>query len=175
VPLIVLGYDDQHKPHGARFQGADTKLVTEAAKAMGLNVYQAVTEDLLALAKKLPSGRLYSNGKGFVPNIRQNLYSTLISNLAQAPQAAVAKDDEPPLPEIASGLPRSWGEIAPGHLVIAEETLEYGWWRAIVLDRDGDMLSLRFRDYPNLPKFVRHRSAVALISTALGEPPTPRA
>jgi hypothetical protein len=173
VPLIVLGYDDQHKPHGARFHGADAKLVTEAAQAMGLNVYEAANEDLAALAKKLPTGRLYSNGKGFVPNIRQNLYSALIANLAQAPQAALAKDDEAPLPQVASGLPRSWDEIAPGHLVIAQETLEYGWWEAIVLDRNGDMLSLRFRDYPKLPRFVRHRSAVALISTALGEPPPP--
>jgi hypothetical protein len=49
----------------------------------------------------------------------------------------------------------------------------YGWWEAIVLDRNGDMLTLRFRDYPKLPKFVRHRAAVALISTALGEPPSP--
>jgi hypothetical protein len=108
-----------------------------------------------------------------VPNIRQNLYSAFISTLAQTPQAALAKDDEAPLPEVASGLPTSWGEIAPGHLVIAQETLEYGWWEAIVLDRNGDMLSLRFRDYPKLPKFARHRSAVALISTGLGEPPTP--
>jgi hypothetical protein len=175
VPLIVLGYDDQHKPRGACFQGADAKLVTEAAKAMSLNIYEAASEDLATLAKKLPTGRLYSNGKGFVPNIRQNLYSALIASLAQEPKAAVAREDESPLPAIASGLPRSWDEIAPGHLVIAEETLEYGFWRAIVLDRNGDMLTLRFRDYPQLPKFVRHRSAVALISTALGEPPSPSA
>ena len=173
VPLIVLGYDDQHKPRGARFQGVDAKLVTTAAKAMGLNVYEAATEDLAALAKKLPVGRLYSNGKGFVPNIRQSQYSELIATLAHEPQAALAKDDEPPLPVVASGLPRSWDEIAPGHLVVAEETLEHGWWHAIVLDRNGDMLTLRFRDYPKLPKFVRHRAAVALISTALGEPPSP--
>jgi len=110
-----------------------------------------------------------------VPNIRQTLYSAFISTLAQTPQAAVAKDDEASLPQIASGLPRTWDELAPGHLVIAQETLEYGWWEAVVLDRNGDMLSLRFRDYPKLPKFVRHRSAVALISTTLGEPPSPTA
>ena len=41
---------------------------------------------------------------------------------------------------------------------------EYGWWEAIVLARTGDMLTLRFRDYPKLPKFARHRAAVALMS-----------
>jgi hypothetical protein len=173
VPLIVLGYDDQHKPRGARFQGVDAKLVATAAKAMSLNVYEASTEDLAALAKKLPVGRLYSNGKGFVPNVRQTLYSEFIATLAHEPQAPLAKDGEPPLPVIASGLPKSWDEIAPGHLVVAQENLEYGWWEAIVLDRNGDMLTLRFRDYPKLPRFVRHKAAVALISTALGEPPSP--
>jgi hypothetical protein len=39
-----------------------------------------------------------------------------------------------------------------------------GWWEAIVLVRTGDMLTLRFRDYPKLPKFARHRAAVALMS-----------
>ena len=37
------------------------------------------SEDLAALAKKLPEGRLYGNGRGFVPNVRQSLYSEIIS------------------------------------------------------------------------------------------------
>ena len=67
---------------------------------------------------------------------------------------------------VARGLPRSWDEIAPGHLVIAQESLANGWWEAIVLDRNDDMLTLRFRDYPRLPRFFRHRTAVALLSPA---------
>jgi len=35
--LIVLGYDDQSKPRGARFLGSEANLVIEAAKAMGLS------------------------------------------------------------------------------------------------------------------------------------------
>ena len=162
APLIVLGYDEHHKPQGAQFPAADAELVAKAARLMDLKVYEAATEDLAALAKKLPVGRLYSNGRGFVPNIRQSLYSEIIVTLAVEPQAAVGKDkDELP---VATGLPRTWDEIAPGHLVIAQEALEYGWWEAIVLARTGDMLTLRFRDYPKLPKFARHRAAVALMS-----------
>ena len=97
-----------------------------------------------------------------MPNVRQSLYSEIIATLAVEPQAALGKDkDELP---VATGLPRTWDEIAPGHLVIAQEALEYGWWEAIVLARNGDMLTLRFRDYPKLPKFARHRTAVALMS-----------
>jgi hypothetical protein len=32
-----------------------------------------------------------------------------------------------------------------------------------VIDRKDDMFTLRFRDYPKLPKFFRHRSAIALM------------
>ena len=160
--LIVLGYDDQQKPRGARFEAASADLVAKAAQLMDLKVYEASTEELAGLANKLPVGRLYSNGKGFVPNVRQNLYSQIIVELAAEPQAAVGKDNDE-LP-VAAGLPSNWEEIAPGHLVIAQEALEYGWWEAIVIERNGDMLTLRFRDYPKLPKFSRHRAAVALIS-----------
>ena len=162
APLIVLGYDEKQKPVGAHFAGADAAQVAKAAQAMDLKVYEAATEDLAKLAKKLPVGRLYSNGRGFVPNVRQSLYSECIVALAVEPQAAVGKDED--LPQVATGLPRTWDEIAPGHLVIAQETLEYGWWEAIVLGRNGDMFTLRFRDYPKLPKFVRHRAAIALMS-----------
>jgi hypothetical protein len=162
APLIVLGYDENQKPRAARFPASDAELVAKAAQLMDLKVYEATTDDLAALAKKLPEGRLYGNGRGFVPNVRQSLYSEIIVTLAGEPKAAVGKDqDELP---VATGLPRTWDDIAPGHLVIAQEALEYGWWEAIVVGRTADMFTLRFRDYPKLPKFVRHRNAVALIS-----------
>jgi hypothetical protein len=161
--LIALGFDEHQKPRGARFEGADANLVTKAAQLMDLNVYEPKTKELADLAKKLPIGRLYANGKAFVANIRQSLYSQIIVELAPEPGAAVSiQQDTPP---VASGLPKSWDDIAPGHLVIAQESLEHGWWEAIVIARNGDMLTLRFREYPKLPKFVRHRAAVALVST----------
>jgi hypothetical protein len=154
-----MGYDEHHKPCAARFTGADPNLVAKAAKLMDLEVREVSSEDLAAVAKKLPIGRLYGNGRGFVPNVRQELYSEVV--------VALSGDAAPPEPEtmpVASGLPRSWDEIAAGHLVIAQETLALGWWEAIVIARKDDMFSLRFRDYPKIPKFVRHRSAIALMS-----------
>jgi TPR repeat protein len=159
--LIVLGYDDQQKPRGARFVDANPTLVAKAAELMDLNVYQAANGELADLAKKLPVGRLYSTGKGFVPNIRQSLYSQIIAALAGAPDAARGKDED--LPPVISGLPKTWDELGTGHLVIAQESHENGWWEAVCIKRDGDMLTLRFRDYPKLPKFSRHKTAVALI------------
>jgi hypothetical protein len=163
-PLIVLGFDDQQKPRGARFIDAKPELVTKAADLMGFKVYEASPPDVAEAAKKLPLGRLYANGRGFVPNIRQSLYSDLVVALGLEPQAALSKTGDKDSLPAARGLPRSWDEVAPGHLVIAQESLEYGWWEAIVLDRKDDSFTLQYRDYGHLPKFVRHRSGIALMS-----------
>ena len=167
-PLIVLGFDDQQKPRGARFVDAKPDLVTKVADLLGLKVYEASSEDVAEIAKKLPLGRLYANGRGFVPNVRQSLYSDLVVVLGQEPDAALSRNGNG-LPA-ALGLPRSWDEIAAGHLVIAQESLEYGWWEAIVLARKADTFTLQYRDYPHLPKFVRHRTGIAMMS-----PPTDEA
>jgi hypothetical protein len=165
LPLLVLGFDEQHKPCGARFADVKPALVAKAAQLMGLRAYKATSPTIADIANKLPLGQLYANGRAFVPNIRQTLYSEVIVTLAlEAHKAALGPDDGEADTPAARGLPRSWDEIAPGHLVIAQESLDYGWWEAIVLARNDDMLTLRFRDYPRLPKFFRHRTAVALMS-----------
>ena len=91
-PLIVLGFDDQQKPRGARFVDARLDLVTKAADPMGFKVYEASSEDVAEAAKKLPLGRLYANGRGFVPNVRQDLYSDLVVALALEPEAALSRN-----------------------------------------------------------------------------------
>jgi hypothetical protein len=167
IGLLVLGFDEQQKPCGARFVDAKPDLVAKAAQLMGLKVYKTSSPDVAEVAKKLPVGQLYATGRAFVPNIRQALYSDVLVALAAEPQqAAIGPDDDKASTPIAPGLPGSWDEIAPGHLVIAQESLDNGWWEAIVLDRKDDMLTLRFRDYPRLPRFFRHRTAVALVSPA---------
>jgi hypothetical protein len=169
TPLIVLGFDDQQKPRGARFLDAKPDLVTKAADLMGFKVYDASPEEVAEYAKKLPLGRLYANGRGFVPNIRQSLYSDLVVALALESQTALGRNGDKESLPAARGLPRSWDDIAAGHLVIAQESLEYGWWEAIVLDRKDDTFTLQYRDYPHLPKFVRHRSGIALMSPPTNE------
>jgi len=47
---------------------------------------------------------------------------------------------------------------------MARKTFECGWWEAVVIERNGDLLTLKHRDYPSIPNMVRHRSAVALIA-----------
>ena len=51
--------------------------------------------------------------------------------------------------------------------MIAYSAVDEGWWEAIVTAREGDMLTMRFRDYLKEPKIVQHRTAVALLKPPL--------
>ena len=155
--LVVHGVDDDGKPRAARFSHPNADLVSKAAQTMGLRVTSIATENQSAIAAKLPVGRLYANGKGFVPYVRRDLFAKL--------NAALGSDGNPAAnqPAGAPGLPKSWDDIAAGQLVIAQESLEDGWWEALVLERSGDLLTLKWRDYPQYKKFKRNAAAVALL------------
>jgi hypothetical protein len=129
-----------------------------AAETMNLCLFEVKAPDLAAIAKRLPLGQLHADGRGLVPFVKPDVYQDLV-------QETVGNDGPTYEKQSTSKLPRTWDEIAPGDLVLAHETLEVGWWEAVVLARDGDLLTLRFRDYPKYAKFVRHRSAVALIQS----------
>ena len=157
--LILFGVDEHKKPRAARFlaSGEELGLLSKVAETIDLTICDAKSPELAELAQKLPAGRLHANGRGFVPYVRQDLYDKVVA----AAGSDASDQTNPPTPEV---YPHNFDDIRPGHLVIAQETLEDGWWEAIVLERNGDMLTLRYRDYSKLPKFRRHRSAVALTS-----------
>jgi hypothetical protein len=157
---ILLGADEYAKPRAARFSAEDPELLAKAAASMYLRLVEVTDPEVAEIATQLPAGRLHANGKGLVPYIKGDLYNELLcatlANQAPEPNPGPSPQD----------LPRTWDEIAPGHLVIARETLEVGWWEAVVVERNGDLVTVRYRDYPQYAPMVRHRSAVALISPA---------
>jgi hypothetical protein len=155
---VLLGADEYAKPRAARFTAEDPELLAKAAASMYLRLVEVTDPDVAEIAAKLPAGRLHANGKGLVPYIKGDLYNELLfATLA----TELVKANPDPAPQ---DLPRSWDALVPGHLVIARETLEVGWWEAIVVERTGDLLTVRYRDYPQYPPMVRHRSAIALIT-----------
>ncbi len=100
-----------------------------------------------------------------ISSVEHKLYVEVIEhlNLTGQPVAGEIDDsDEQP----AQYFPATWDDIAVGHLVIAHESAFDGWWEAIVLARDGDMLTLKWRDYPRQQNVVRHAATVALLKPA---------
>ena len=166
--ILVFGVDENDKPRAARFQGASPDLVAKAAQLMNLKVCEASSPELSELAQKLPAGRLYAAGKGFVPFVKKDLYAELVAATGGDPtnrsDAARSNDQRP----FVHGLPRSWEDIAVGHLVLGQaDSAEDGWWEVIVLKIEGDMLTVRVRDYPKESTYRRHRNAVALLRPAV--------
>ena len=174
--LFVLDFGGG-KPRGARFDKC-TDIVVSAIREMSLTFIHPASEAFAELAKKLPKGRVYASGKAFVPNIRRDLYDKLVAqrespgDSSQVHRYGPAAQDIPVacISPMLPGLPRSWDSVGVGHMVLVHESPEDGWWEAVILQRDDEVLTLRFRDYPKQPTFVRHISTIALVNPGPADP-----
>jgi len=112
--LIVLGLDEERKPRAARFPVSQTDLVAKAAQAMNFTVCKPDGAALAELAKKLPNGRLYATGRGFVPPVGRSLYGKIVEQLQLVGQPVPADADPSATGQPAPGLPATWDDIAVG-------------------------------------------------------------
>jgi hypothetical protein len=125
----------------------------------------------LSIWQGVPAGRIHANGRGFVPYIRRDLYAKLVAAATSPSQgdhastqaAAASGSTKPSSPNGQEDLPKNWDEIAPGHVVIALDEPGEGWYETIVVETNGDMLTLRWRDYPRERRITRHRLSVGLL------------
>ena len=159
--LVVFGVDDDCKPHAAWFPRNQADTARAAATQLRLNVIEVTNGTAADLVAKLPLGRIHAAGPGMVPTVREDLYEKLVATINPRGEAG-----QNPGEPTATDLPGSWDAIKPGHLVLAQDSLVEGWWAAVVVDRTGDKLTLRWRDYPGHPKFSVRATAVALMSPA---------
>ena len=158
--VIVLGLDENKKPKAARFPVDQLALATEAAKSLGLQIHEAVTPELSTLAKQLPAGRIYARGKAFLPFVKRALFDQVNDALGRPVAAGMEASAEPEGPP----LPRSWDELTPGHVVLVDAGPEEGWWASVIVERNADVLTLRWRGFPKLKPFQEHIAKVALVN-----------
>lgn len=149
--VILFGLDDQERPRGAQFVGEDEALLTRMAKGLGLRMGTPVAAHQLAVTSNLPKGDVHATGVKAVPQIALDLYEKL--NALVGGETGV----------IATTQPKSWDEIEPGHLVIAQDSLEDGWWPAVIRKKHQVNLVLVWRDFPGQGEFVRDVNSVALL------------
>lgn len=158
---IIFGMGENERICGARFSGVDPLTIVETARKAGFKFFEVDTPELAEIARQMPAGRILGGGKLVVPPIKKEIYSALLEFLEDdelAPDSVVLSAAH------ASAYPRpkTWDEIAPGHLVIAQQSVVYGWWEAVVVNRAKDILTLRWRDYPRAPDFQQFVTSVAL-------------
>lgn len=150
--VIMFGLDKDRKPHAARFIGENEAILAKAAATMGLRLAVPTAQKHFEIVNKLPAGRIHATGDGLVPNVDQQLYEQINSLVGGEPGA------------ISASLPTSAAQLAPGHVVIAQATVEDGWWPAVIIKRSADTVALKWRDHPGEAEIVRPISSLALLS-----------
>jgi hypothetical protein len=170
-PLVLFGIDSRGKPKAARFGKNAATLALKAATQLQLRTIAGDDPKIADIAARLPVGRVHATGKAFVPFVRRDLYDKLLAAAGNGngsspvrltgSHAGGAATASPPSDN--PNLPRNWREIGLGDLVVAQESLEDGWYEAIVIEVNGDTLTLRWRDYPRERRVVRNRLRVGLL------------
>ena len=153
--FVIFGLDETGKPKAGRFPQSQAEAAKEAAASMKLQIEEIVAPHADDILKRLPAGRIHGQGKALIPYVKQELYDQLkaVVNAKPAQDESTGTALEKSLAiakaAMASALPKDWESIAPGHMVILEESLPAGWYAAIVIARKNEQLTLRLRDYPS--------------------------
>ena len=169
LPLVLFGIDTRCKPKGARFRKEHASLAMKAATQLQLKVLTSSDPKIAEIAARLPVGRVHATGRTFVPFIRHDLYDKLVAaaangntHSASPPNGSSGASGSTPGGS-APHLPRNWREIGVGDLVVANQDRDDGWYEAIVVEANGDMLTTGWRDYPRERRIVRHRLRLGLL------------
>jgi hypothetical protein len=179
APVILFGIDHRGKPKAARFRKDHASLAVKAASQLQLQVLANDSPKIAEIAARLPVGRVHATGRAFVPFIRRDLYEKLLAvasngkSHAPATAASTASSSSPTSSGSNPNLPEGWDKIGTGDLVVAQESPEDGWYAAIVTEANGDMFTLRWRDYPRERRIVRHRDRLGLLYPGAEPAPYP--
>ena len=180
--LIMFGRDEANKAHASWFDQSEAALAEKAADFMNLRVLRVKTDEHRALAAQLPHGRVFASGRAFVPFVKAALFLQLqtaaqaVVDESRAKLAASTADNEAEKPSTAepnspAGLSKGkatcgWADIDVGSLVLACEGPGEGWWESVVLEAEAELFTLKWRDWPDLPRFVRRRWQLAILHPA---------
>ncbi|MCY1320406.1 hypothetical protein D9M68_365500 [compost metagenome] len=175
---IMVGLDDQGKPHASWFAEDDGDAAAVAADLMDMALVDVEGDDLTAIAKNLPRGKLFDSGKAFVPFVKRTTYDRLATYLdddylaataarveaAAAAASATAEDyAKASKGEVPARQPEDWSKLLVGDLVLTRETAGEGWFEAIIIEATDDRFRLRWRDWPELPTLTRAVTDIALL------------
>lgn len=172
IALVLFGRDEAGKPHAASFLDTDKDAARAAAQTMSLRSASVDSDAARHIAGELAVGRLFPSGKAFVPFVKATLYAELLAALGEAddaPQEASAEEEHEKLAPALYDytgyrLPRGWGEIKLGSLVLATVGPQEGWYEALITEaKDDGLFVLKWRDWPDEPPFLRRAHQLALL------------
>lgn len=189
VAAVVYGLDEDTKPHAAAFSEKDAEAASKAAIQLKMRIWKPTT-DLPGSLQKLPAGMIASPGLAAIPKVPRELFETvlqaatldnperkntvpMINDDDKAAVKHLKNDDRAELErqiiavahERQNGrLPEDWASIKKGSVVLVHQNRDDGWWEGLVTNRQGNILTIIWRDYPKQNPVLRHCSAVALMN-----------
>jgi hypothetical protein len=175
--IVVFGLSAIGKPKAGLFKGTDITAATKAAAKLGLSVLDASSAAATALLAKVPMGRIQAHGDAIVPFVTRDLYAA-ITDAAKGGTKAAANTTPAVQDKAAAGgaapsqprLPADWSDIKIGDCVLSRDTDPAdGWWQAIVVDKRGDIVSLRWPRSDRGRPFQKHRTMLGLMCTAAND------
>ena len=194
--VVLLGRDDSGKPHASWFDEAQQKQATHAATVMGMQALSVANDEIRQLADRLPQGRVFASGRAFVPFVKATLFDELAAHLPEGALPVPAQGDRPARTAATASAakrtasqsgdapsnddgpndettneghrPEDWSKIAVGSVVLATEGPDHGWYESVVeTEQEPGLFLLRWRDWPDLPRFARKRNELGLLPHAL--------
>jgi hypothetical protein len=104
------------------------------------------------------------------PNDTSEAAAKVAVRAARTPLSRAAQQ-EPASAEPPNRYPKGWDDIGVSAVALAMEEMPTtpAFWEVVVIEQDGDVFTLRWRDYPEVPILVRHRLSLTLLC------PTPMA
>ena len=178
IALIVFGTDKARKHHASRFGSEAAPSAQAAAKAMGLRALRVVSDEQREIARRLPKGTVSPKGRAVVPLVRPALYNKLLA-VAGAENAPPVRPIPPPSDAAKKPAPLSDGKpdggspaLTKGTLVLAKDdpSPTIGWFEASIQQVDGEVLTLQWKAWPELPTFTRKLTQVALLHPKATKP-----
>ena len=178
--LVVITKDVSGAARGSWFAASDVKVAKASAKAAGAVAGAIKGPDLMALANRVPKGRIFDSGKLFMPRIQAAVFEQLSGHAPKAANqprlqviASNADNQENSADKVSSSasgvgitgtLPSDWSKLGVGSLVLAREAEEESFYLAVVIGKSSPtQFSLRWRDYPDEPNFQRQVSNLAML------------
>lgn len=180
--LVVFGKQGKDPARGAWFPAAEAEAARAGAASMGLDDLAVTDAASMALAERVPKGRVFEqSGKLFTPRIQKTVYEQLADRLPKGigksdlthaeetadPDDTPQSDDDTPSPTetAVSGVPLDdWAKLAIGSLVLALDEHDECWYLAIVqaIATSGEV-TLAWRDYPDEDLFTQPLALLALL------------
>jgi len=157
---LVLLYHGAKEGRGAWFNASHRASLKKAATEPNYALVEVEQPILDQLDPNMPEGKMTADGRpDELPVMLRSSFERLLQ-LVEARQAAkpAGSEGKPP-------LPAPWSDIRVGSIVLASESKEDGWHECVVsaIEGNGEVLLLRWRDYPDFDYFKKPITRVGLL------------